>query len=163
MSEAGREWAWAAAWAGLILVATTIPLPEPPGTTAVPLDKVAHGMMYAGLGGLLARALRRTGHWGAARVTWVLLGGLAFAALDEGHQHWLATRVPSVGDWVADGIGLLAGVATVALVAAIRGERGNGAGREAYPSPHGGGEPPGMDREQGAGGEDAAGGSGGTG
>lgn len=163
MSEAGREWAWAGGWAALILVATTIPVPDTADPGAFPLDKLAHGVLYAGLGGLSARALRRTGQWGRTGLACVLLGGLVFAALDELHQHWIATRAPSLGDWIADAVGLVAGVATVAVAAARAGDRGNGTSREAYPSPHGGDEPPGGETGRSPGKDGPAGGPGGAG
>lgn len=151
MSEAARDWIWVAAWAALILLATTIPLPDTPDTGGFPADKLVHGGLYGGLGWLLGRALRRAGRWGVAGIAAALAGGLGFAALDELHQHWIPTRAPSLGDWVADAVGLTLGVAAVALAASRRAEAGNGAPREAYATPNGEGEGPGSPEGTGPG------------
>lgn len=125
-----RPWAAPAAWCGLILVATSVPLPtgELPATD-LPLDKVGHLVLYAGLGWTLGRALIRSGWPGTGPRVGAWAGGLAFAALDEWHQHLVATRVPSTADWMADAAGLTLGLAAVAVAARMRSGTARGGGR----------------------------------
>lgn len=123
-------WAPPVAWCGLILVATSVPLPtEDLSSPGLPLDVVGHLVMYFGLGWTVGRALLRSGRGGAAAASAAWLGGLAFAALDEGHQAWVPTRVPSTADWIADGVGLTVGLALVMVVSRLRSGTAGGAGR----------------------------------
>lgn len=120
-----------AAWTGVILLATSVPLPFQGPDTGLPLDKVAHLVLYGVLGWLAARSLRREGRLRppAAFLCWFAV--LLFAALDEYHQLWIPGREAAVDDWIVDvlaaGAGILAYVAT-------RG-RGNGERGEAYARP----------------------------
>lgn len=126
-----RPWAAPAAWCGLILVATSVPVPADdfPGTD-LPLDLVGHGILYAGLGWTVGRALIRSGWAGVGARIAAWLGGLAFAALDEWHQTFVVTRVPSLDDWTADAVGLTLGLAAVALFAGLRPGTAGGGGRK---------------------------------
>jgi VanZ family protein len=101
-----------AAWAALILVATTVHVPDVVLRTPVSwLDKLAHGTLYLVLGWLTGAAMCAAGRC-TARAGFVALAvAAAFAALDEAHQAWLPGRVPSVGDWAADVIGATIGLA----------------------------------------------------
>jgi VanZ family protein len=71
------------------------------------MDKVGHFILFAILGGALAwggrRFKNRTAHLA------LLLGGILFAASDELHQAFVPRRTPSVGDFVADALGLVVG------------------------------------------------------
>lgn len=126
-----RPWAPPAAWCVLILVATSVPVPaeDLPGTD-LPLDLVGHGVLYAGLGWTVGRALIRSGSAGTGPRIAAWIGGLAFAALDEWHQTFVVTRVPSLDDWVADAVGLTVGLAAVALFARTRPGTAGGGGRK---------------------------------
>ena len=98
------------AWVGFILFLTSVRLPGSDwAPDRLPVDKLAHFGLYAGLGWALAGTL---GRLGVSRPLWVLLAiaGLAFAAADEWHQTWIVGRVPSVGDWMADATGLIVGL-----------------------------------------------------
>lgn len=116
MKPSLRIWRPAAGWALLILVVTTVPLPEQAAQTGLPLDKAVHLALYAGLGWSLGRAAgRAAGTLPAFLLAW--LGGGGFAALDELHQRWIPTRNASVGDWAADALGLAVGLAVAAVLA----------------------------------------------
>lgn len=113
MSGELRAWRGVVAWVAVILAATTVPLPAsvPSGWLGgLPLDLAVHAVLYAGLGWLVADALRRTGRWGRLALFTSLAVGLAFAAADELHQHWIPGRVPELADWTADVVGLAAGL-----------------------------------------------------
>lgn len=114
-------WRLPVAWAVVILVATSLPLPARPLLGAdLPLDKVAHFLLYLGLGWGSARALSREGRWGVLPVTAVLVAGALFAAADEAHQGWVVGRTPSAADWAADVIGMATGIALAALGRRLR-------------------------------------------
>ena len=124
---------WApVAWAAFILLATSVPLPSAQWAASdLPLDTAAHLLLYLGLGWCSARALRASGRSGPL-ASWAAFGaGVLFAALDEAHQAWLASRTASLVDWTADVIGLAAGFLLVAA-----------ASRRSSPGPEGKGERP---------------------
>lgn len=79
-----------------------------------------HFVLYAILGLLTARALRRARGDGHARpplgslLPW-LVGMVLFAAADEWHQRWIPGRSSGVTDWIADVAG-----GTLALLVAAR-------------------------------------------
>lgn len=66
---------------------------------------MAHFLVYAVLGALLAWAARRTG----TPLGIALAAGIAYAASDEWHQSWVPGRSSDVGDWIADALGVGAG------------------------------------------------------
>jgi len=118
------SWRSVAAWAALILVATTIPVADLADRLPVPwLDKVVHGGMYFVLGWLAGAALAATGR--RSRGVWLLglLSLVAFGALDELHQLWIPGRVTSLGDWTADVTGATLGLVAGTLVWGSRGGR----------------------------------------
>lgn len=105
------SWRSVVAWAVVILVATTVPVPD--FANRVPtlwLDKLVHGGLYLVLGWLVGAALCAMGRRGG--VAWLvgLLALAAFALLDELHQRWLPGRVTSLGDWAADVAGATIGL-----------------------------------------------------
>lgn len=69
-------------------------------------DKVAHLGLYLVLGGALAWARRQRA--GGAIFHFLLLG-MGYGALDEWHQSFVPGRDPSLGDWVADSVGVILG------------------------------------------------------
>jgi len=79
------------------------------------LDKVAHAAAFAGLAVLALAAVA------AFRpVTPPVLAGLAcalalYAAVDEFTQGWVRHRTPDLRDWLADMLGMLAGIGTFLL------------------------------------------------
>lgn len=112
MREELRHWSRVAGWSFVILVVTTIPVPSGPAgwMSDLPLDLAVHGVLYAGLGWLVAGTLRRTGRGGRLALFTALLLGMAFAAGDELHQRWIPGRAAELADWTADVVGLAAGL-----------------------------------------------------
>src|SRR2546421_11960722 len=85
-----RLWAPVVAWAALIFALSAIPsLSTGLGLWDTVLRKCAHTVEYAVFGALLLRALGRA--WPA------LLVGVAYAASDEVHQHFVRGRHRSPG------------------------------------------------------------------
>ena len=77
-------------------------------------DKGLHGLLYAGLGALFARAL--AGGWRDVRLTvvlWTVCVGAIYGASDELHQYFNPPRNVEALDVLADTIG--AGTAAAAL------------------------------------------------
>ena len=107
-------WVAVAAWATVIVVATSLPGRMVP--PAFPhADKLVHLASYAALGALVARALR-TGRT-RPRSLRTLAGAAAtvalFAAGDEWHQQFIPGRSADRVDWLADLIGAAAGLAAL--------------------------------------------------
>jgi VanZ family protein len=99
-----RAWAPAAFWAAvLIFLSSRTSLPVDLGGG---LDKVAHFTAYSVLGFALGFGQTRTG----ISPLWVILAGSGFGAVDELFQGLVPNRTPAVGDWVADTLGVIAGV-----------------------------------------------------
>ncbi|MBA2569016.1 MAG: VanZ family protein [Actinobacteria bacterium] len=96
-------WLPVVAWAGLIFALSSIPdLGTGLGTWDLVLRKLAHAAEYAVLGFLLVRAI--------GRESAALALGIAYAASDELHQHFVAGRHGSAVDVLIDAAGVAAGV-----------------------------------------------------
>ncbi len=85
-------------------------LTETPDLSAAGGDKSLHGLLYAGLGALLARAF--AGGVGRAVTPAIALSAMAIATIygvsDEFHQWFVPNRQPDAFDVVADAIGAAA-------------------------------------------------------
>jgi VanZ family protein len=102
-SGALSVWLPVLAWAAVIFALSSIPsLSTGLGFWDTLLRKGAHMTEYAILGALLLRALRRELPAVAA--------GIAYAATDELHQHFVRGRHGAPLDVVIDGIGVTLGV-----------------------------------------------------
>ncbi|WP_256296674.1 VanZ family protein [Haloarchaeobius salinus] len=110
-----RAWRWgpAVAWAAVVLVASLV---DPPGAATastrpfgvLPADKWQHGLAYAVLGGLVARALERT-TLQAALLAVALAVAVGFGV--ELCQSFVPWRTASLGDGAANAVGAVVGVA----------------------------------------------------
>ena len=102
-SAALRLWAPVVLWAAVIFAFSAVPdLGTGLGTWDLVLRKLAHACEFALLGALLLRALHKA---------LPALGvGVAYAASDELHQHFVAGRVGSPIDVLIDGAGVAIGV-----------------------------------------------------
>ena len=97
------NWAPVVLWAGLIFGLSSVPnLGTDLGTWDLVLRKLAHFAEYAVLGLLLVRALGREPLAAAA--------GVAYAATDELHQHFVRGRHAAFRDVAIDAAGVLAGL-----------------------------------------------------
>ena len=96
-------WLPVVAWAGLIFALSSISdLGTELGTWDLVLRKLAHAAEYAVLGFLLVRAL--------GREIAALAVGIAYAASDELHQHFVPGRQGSPLDVLLDSVGVAVGV-----------------------------------------------------
>ena len=103
MQAAVWRWGPVVAWAALIFGLSSISdLGTGLGTWDLVLRKIAHAAEFAVLGFLLYRALRRGG--------WALALGIAYAASDELHQHFVPGREGSPLDVLIDAVGVAVGV-----------------------------------------------------
>ena len=99
-------WTLVFAWAVLIFTLSSIPdLGTGLGGWDLALRKVAHAAEYAVLGFLLVRATGR--EWAALAL------GIAYAASDELHQHFVPGRFGSPLDVAVDAVGVAVGVLLV--------------------------------------------------
>ena len=96
-------WLPVVAWAAVIFTLSSIPsLSTGLGTWDTILRKGAHLTEYAVLGALLFRAL--------GREPLALAVGIAYAATDELHQHFVHGRHASPVDVAIDAVGVAAGM-----------------------------------------------------
>jgi len=103
-SAALRLWAPVVLWAAVIFAFSSVPdLGTGLGTWDLVLRKLAHAAEFAVLGALLLRAL--------AIERAALALGIAYAASDELHQHFVAGRLGSPFDVLIDAVGVAIGVA----------------------------------------------------
>lgn len=109
-------WGPAALWAAVLFLLSELP-PDVGGGGFPINDKVIHVGLYAVLGGTLAWAGFRTGRGGMFVFT---LLGVSYGALDEWHQSFVPGRDPSVGDLVADAVGIFAGFLLLRFVLKAR-------------------------------------------
>ncbi|HEX9416952.1 MAG TPA: VanZ family protein [Gaiellaceae bacterium] len=106
-----RMWGPVILWAGVIFGLSSIPaLSSGLGTWDEVLRKCAHVTEYAILGLLLVRAL--------GQEVLALLLGIAYAASDELHQHFVAGRHGSPVDVAIDAAGLVIGIVLMRRVVA---------------------------------------------
>jgi VanZ family protein len=104
VTEFLRRWGPALLWTAVLFGASSrqsLPVDLHSGT-----DKLAHFGAYAVLGLLLAHGQLRSG----ISVLWVMLFGSLIGGMDELYQGTVPNRSPDLHDWVADSLGVVAGV-----------------------------------------------------
>jgi VanZ family protein len=99
-----RRWAPALLWTAVLFAASSFP--TVPVDLEAGRDKLAHFAAYLVLGLLLARGQT------LARISplWALVIGSLVGALDELYQSIVPGRHMDLTDWVADSLGVVAGV-----------------------------------------------------
>jgi VanZ family protein len=106
-------WGPVLVWGAVIFALSSVPsLSSGLGTWDEVLRKAAHIAEYAVLGALLLRAL--------GRQLPALVIGIAYAATDEVHQHFVRGRHPSPFDVAFDACGLALGLLIVLAVQSQR-------------------------------------------
>jgi surface polysaccharide O-acyltransferase-like enzyme len=124
MEDARRKgavsaWALVAVDAALIFCVSAMPGDHVPGDLGIfrfieiyQLDKIVHMLEYGIFGWLLTRALTKTRHFSstAALALTVFVVGALYGASDEWHQSFVPMRDPNVYDWLADAVGVSAGI-----------------------------------------------------
>lgn len=112
MSRAARAWWPVVAWMAVIVFATSVRVPVGAlARTGLPLEKVAHLLLYGGLGWTLGRAMWVSGYRTPLAVWACFAAGLLFGGVDEWHQGALLSRDASFADWLADASGVSLGLA----------------------------------------------------
>jgi VanZ family protein len=117
-----RSYAPAILFATLVLwIGSRTSLPVPIEAT-LPLDKLGHFLMYAGLGALAAWGWQRA--LVPHRALWPIVVCLLIGLGDELHQLRVPSRSAEFGDWLADAAGVLVGfMITVKALGGRRAER----------------------------------------
>ena len=106
MNGFAARWGPALLWAAAVFALSSRPiLPQLPSVLG--WDKLQHSAAYVVGGLLLARAL---GRGGRGALLAAVLGSL-YGASDEVHQLFVRNRSSDPVDWIADTLGVLAGVA----------------------------------------------------
>ncbi len=115
-----RAWAWVAFAAAVIFYLSSLsrPLPAEPESWFMRFlkiynfDKLAHMLEYGLFGWLLTRALAASRDFRspAPLVLWALFLGCLYGASDEWHQSFVPLRESSIFDWIADAVGVSAGI-----------------------------------------------------
>jgi VanZ family protein len=101
-SSLAARWLPVVLWAAVIFAFSAVPsLSSGLGGWDYVLRKIAHVSEYAILGALLARALPELGAFWA---------GVAYAATDEVHQHFVPGRHGAILDIAIDAAGVLLGI-----------------------------------------------------
>lgn len=104
MSRWLRGWAPAILWAALIFLASS--RPTLPVSLGGGKDKIAHFSAYSVLGFALGHARAATG----VPLAVVASVGIVYGVADELHQATVPGRTAEIGDWVADALGVFAGL-----------------------------------------------------
>lgn len=92
-------------WSCLIFALSSVPGGNYPQVSFPYADKVVHGLLYLVLGLFSAFYFAGTGFGLAGAVMY----GLLFGASDELHQILVPQRSCSMGDWLADAVGIFLG------------------------------------------------------
>jgi VanZ family protein len=122
-------WGPPAAWCALLFVVSSLPL-RTEGEVFRGGDKVVHGVEYAVLGLLLARALLRVrpGRSPGPVLATAAALATAYGFTDEVHQLLVPERAFEWGDLAADAAGGILGAALFVLAARRRPTAGDSAG-----------------------------------
>jgi VanZ family protein len=109
-----RRWLPPLAWAGVILLGTSLPQDAVPVSTTG-IDKILHFTIYSVFAFLLTRQISEdTTRWRA--VAGAIVVAAAFGVVDEWHQGFIPGRSPELADWIADATGAAFGAVACALL-----------------------------------------------
>jgi VanZ family protein len=105
-----------AGYVGVLLFATHYPRPQEFLGSHPPSDKTLHFIAYGLLGLLAGTTLALAGRWSLRNALWLAAALMLFATFDEVTQPlpWFR-RTADPLDWVFDGVGIMIGLAVVAV------------------------------------------------
>ncbi|MFO0916152.1 MAG: VanZ family protein [Pirellulales bacterium] len=103
----------------LIFVLTHLPSNSLP-PRAMMRDKVAHFLAYAGLTFLIGLSFRLKFRMTLTAAFWIVVLAVFYGAVDEITQSLVPGRSTDVRDWMADGLGAMAGLIALEIVVALR-------------------------------------------
>ncbi len=90
------------------------------------LRKMAHIIEYLILVLLLWRAFKITSSWNKIKISlWIGSLSLLFAISDELHQHFVATRCPSLTDVLIDTIGIVLALIIISIIIKLKEKKFN--------------------------------------
>ena len=106
-----RIWLPVMLWAAMIFALSSMPDLTPNVELFPYSDKLAHFMLYAPLGYFLMRATSlHSGPMQDHPLLWAVILGVLYGLADEIHQAFVPGRTMDPFDWLADGLGVVAGV-----------------------------------------------------
>lgn len=108
-------WALAIGWAGLIWALSSISRPWLPTAGSLPVDKIAHAIVFGILGALVLRALA-SGRPSLRVALAAIALAAAYGGIDELHQRFVPGRQSSIADVVADAVGASLAVGIAAML-----------------------------------------------
>lgn len=107
-------------WWLAMFVATTMPTTQVPRVSVVGVDKLVHAFMYFGLAVLLVRYFYFVRACSVIKALfWVTVITSGYGAFDEWHQQFVG-RTMSLGDYVADMLGVVAAVLLIVVYKRIQ-------------------------------------------
>jgi VanZ family protein len=126
-SRATAAWTFFVLWVITITILSSLPGKNFGPSPFFEADKIAHMLLFATGGALLAGALRLITVWSLLKTLTIALGIMALIGVaDEIHQLWTPGRSGAdAGDWTADVIGAAIGIACVCLLYARRTAKAN--------------------------------------
>ena len=128
MTRHAQNWALVLAYMGVLFALSSVQ--NPPPVPGEPSDKLIHGLLYAGLGGVSLRAVvdRRWDRVTARRVIDAVLIAVAYGGFDEFHQSFVSGRQSEFADLSANAAGAAAAAVVLWLWGILR--RRNKEGRQ---------------------------------
>ena len=115
-------------WAVLIFAVSSVPTLRTPYIGISFIDKIAHFFVFGIFGLLLARAFSNSAGWGIGRRAFslALLFGVIWGGVDEIHQAFVPGRFCSIGDFVADGMGVVVALLILSALPTVLRARATG-------------------------------------
>ncbi len=96
-----------------IFIISSLPGLKPPDLGFDPQDKLYHFIFFSPFGFFVAGSFYHQEKYSVVRqkyIVYAILFGILYAASDEIHQNFVPGRVMSFWDFVADSLGLTAGI-----------------------------------------------------
>lgn len=107
-------------YALIIFVFSSIASLRGPDLGFVLQDKLLHVLEFGILGFLLQRSIYYHYNIKLKSILWVLILGIGYGGLDEIHQSFVVGREASIGDFLADAVGIVLACLIYLLVKQIK-------------------------------------------